>query len=189
MEEQLQLEALHDTLTGLPNRKLFMDRLRHALERTRRTRGRKAAVLFMDLDGFKIINDSLGYEVGDVLLAVVAQRLGRCLRSEDTLARFGGDEFVVLVEDVEVADEAVRVAERIIDELRERFVLEGRELYARASIGIAIGEDRTKDPDDLLRDADTAMYRAKDEGWGYAVFDPVMYEKAIYRLRVENDLG
>ena len=119
----------------------------------------------------------------------VANRLKRCLRPEDTLARLGGDEFVVLVEDVEAADEAARVADRIIDELKNRFVLAGRELYARASIGIAIGEDRTKDPDDLLRDADTAMYRAKDEGWGYAVFDPTMYKKAIGRLEAENDLG
>jgi diguanylate cyclase (GGDEF)-like protein/PAS domain S-box-containing protein len=189
LEERLEHRALHDSLTGLPNRQLFMDRLGQALRRTRRRKKGRVAVLFMDLDGFKVVNDSLGHEAGDLLLAAVAKRLKRCLRPEDTLARFGGDEFVVLVEDVEAADEAVRVAERIIDELRERFVLDGRELYARASIGIAIGEDRTKDPDDLLRDADTAMYRAKDEGWEYAVFDPVMYEKAIDRLEVENDLG
>ena len=186
MEEQLQLEALHDTLTGLPNRKLFMDRLRHALERTRRTRGRKAAVLFMDLDGFKIINDSLGYEVGDVLLAVVAQRLGRCLRSEDTLARFGGDEFVVLLEDVEEPDEAVRVAGRVTDELRRPFVVEGRQVFVTASIGIAMGDARTKTPASLRRDADTAMYRAKDEHTDYKVFDLAMYERVLDRL--ENDL-
>jgi diguanylate cyclase (GGDEF)-like protein/PAS domain S-box-containing protein len=188
LEERLEHQAIHDPLTDLPNRRLFMDRLGQALRRTRRQRN-QVAVLFMDLDGFKVVNDSLGHEVGDLLLTVVAQRLGRCLRPEDTLARFGGDEFVVLVEDVEDADEAVRVAERIIDALRERFVLDGRELYARASIGIAIGEDRTKDPDGFLRDADTAMYWAKDEGGAYAVFDPVMYEKAIDRLEVENDLG
>jgi diguanylate cyclase (GGDEF)-like protein len=143
----------------------------------------------MDLDGFKVINDSLGHEVGDLLLVAVAARLKGCLRPEDTLARFGGDEFVVLVEDVEAADEAVRVAERIIDQLKNRFVLGGRELYARTSIGIAIGEDRTKDPDDLLRDADIAMYRAKDEGLSYSVFEPTMYKKAIDRLEAENDLG
>ena len=125
----------------------------------------------MDLDGFKVVNDSLGHETGDRLLVAVSERLKGCLRPEDTLARFGGDEFVVLLEDVEGPQEAVRVAERIIDELKNRFVLDGRELYARASIGIALGEDRTKDPDDLLRDADTAMYRAKDGGLDYSMFD------------------
>jgi diguanylate cyclase (GGDEF)-like protein/PAS domain S-box-containing protein len=189
MEERLEHRAFHDPLTGLANRQLFVDRLGQALRRTRRRKKGRVALLFLDLNGFKVVNDSLGHEVGDLLLVAVVDRLKGCLRSEDTLARFGGDEFVVLVEDVEAADEAARVAERIIDELRHRFVLDGRELYARASIGIAIGEDRTKDPNDLLRDADTAMYRAKDEGWGYAVFDPVMYERAIDRLEVENDLG
>jgi diguanylate cyclase (GGDEF)-like protein/PAS domain S-box-containing protein len=189
MEERLEHRAFHDPLTGLANRQLFVDRLGQALRRTRRRKKGRVALLFLDLDGFKVVNDSLGHEVGDLLLVAVVDRLKGCLRPEDTLARFGGDEFVVLVEDVEAADEAARVAERIIDELRHRFVLDGRELYARASIGIAIGEDRTKDPNDLLRDADTAMYRAKDEGWGYAVFDPVMYERAIDRLEVENDLG
>jgi diguanylate cyclase (GGDEF)-like protein/PAS domain S-box-containing protein len=189
MEERLEHRAFHDPLTGLANRQLFVDRLGQALRRTRRRKKGRVALLFLDLDGFKVVNDSLGHEVGDLLLVAVVDRLKGCLRSEDTLARFGGDEFVVLVEDVEAADEAARVAERIIDELRHRFVLDGRELYARASIGIAIGEDSTKDPSDLLRDADTAMYRAKDEGWGYAVFDPVMYERAIDRLEVENDLG
>jgi diguanylate cyclase (GGDEF)-like protein/PAS domain S-box-containing protein len=188
LEERLEHRALHDPLTNLPNRQLLVDRLGQALRRTRR-RHKRVAVLFMDLDGFKVVNDSLGHEVGDRLLVAVSERLKRCLRPEDTLARLGGDEFVVLVEDVEAADEAVRLAERIIDELKNRFVLNGRELYARASIGIAIGEDRTKDTHDLLRDSDTAMYRAKDEGWGYSVFDTVMYEKAIDRLEAENDLG
>jgi diguanylate cyclase (GGDEF)-like protein len=189
LEERLEHRALHDPLTDLPNRQLFLDRLGQALRRTRRRKNGRVAVLFMDLDGFKVVNDSLGHEAGDLLLVAVANRLKRCLRPEDTLARLGGDEFVVLVEDVEAADEAARVADRIIDELKNRFVLAGRELYARASIGIAIGEDRTKDPEDFLRNADTAMYRAKDEGWGYAVFDPTMYEKAIGRLEAENDLG
>jgi diguanylate cyclase (GGDEF)-like protein/PAS domain S-box-containing protein len=189
LEEELEHRAFHDPLTDLSNRLLFMDRLGHALARTQRRRGRRVAVLFMDLDDFKVVNDSLGHETGDRLLVAVSERLKGCLRPEDTLARFGGDEFVVLLEDVEGPEEAVRVAERIIDELKNRFVLDGRELYARASIGIALGEDSTKDPDDLLRDADTAMYRAKDGGTGYAVFDPVMYEKAIDRLEAENGLG
>jgi diguanylate cyclase (GGDEF)-like protein/PAS domain S-box-containing protein len=189
LEEQLEHRAFHDPLTDLSNRRLFMDRLGHALVRTRRRRGRRVAILFMDLDDFKVVNDSLGHKTGDRLLVAVSKRLKGCLRPEDTLARFGGDEFVVLLEDVEGPDEAVQVAERIIDELKNRFVLDGRELYARASIGIALGEDSTNDPEDLLRAADTAMYRAKDEGTGYSVFDPVMYKKAIDRLEAENDLG
>ena len=122
------------------------------------------------------------------MLVAVGERLKGCLRPEDTLARFGGDEFTVLLEDVEDPDQAVRVAERVTDVLRDPLVVDGRELYARASIGIAMGEDRTKDPDDLLRDADTAMYRAKDEDSGCSVFDPAMYEEAIDRLQAENDL-
>ena len=189
LEERLEHRALHDPLTDLPNRQLFIDRLGQALRRTRRRKKGRVAVLFMDLDGFKVVNDSLGHETGDRLLVAVSERLKGCLRPKDTLARFGGDEFVVLLEDVEGPQEAVRVAERIIDELKNRFVIDGRELYARASIGIALGEDRTKGPDDLLRGADTAMYRAKDGGLDYSMFDTVMYEKAINRLEAENALG
>jgi diguanylate cyclase (GGDEF)-like protein len=187
-EERLEHQAFHDPLTDLPNRHLFLNRLGRALQRTRRRRGRKAAVLFLDLDGFKVVNDSLGHEVGDLLLTVVAQRLGRCLRPEDTLARFGGDEFVVLIEALDDPAEAVRVAERITEELRWPFIVEGRELYVTASIGISLGDARTHDPDALLREADTAMYRAKGEGEGFRVFDPSMYERAFRRLEVENDL-
>ena len=188
LEERLEYQVLHDPLTGLPNRLLFVDRLGHALDRTRRRRGLKAAVLFMDLDNFKGVNDSLGHDVGDLLLTVVAQRLGRSLRPEDVLARFGGDEFVVLLEEVEDAEEAVRVAERISKGFRSPFRLDGRELYASASIGIATGDARAKSPEDLLRDADTAMYRAKEVGGTYCVFDPAMHERAVKRLEEENDL-
>jgi diguanylate cyclase (GGDEF)-like protein/PAS domain S-box-containing protein len=187
LEERLEHQAFHDLLTGLPNRHLFVDRLGQALRRTRR-RNRNVAVLFTDLDGFKVVNDSLGHETGDMLLVAVAQRLESCLRPEDTLARFGGDEFVVLLEDVGHPDEAVRVARRLVDELRSPFFLEGRELFAGVSVGIAVGHASTKDAEDLLRDADTAMYRAKDEGTGYSVFDPVLYEHALDRLELENDL-
>ena len=187
-EERLKRRALHDPLTGLPNRTLFVDRLGHALERTRRRRGRKVAVLFMDLDGFKVVNDSLGHEVGDLLLTVVAQRLRRCLRPEDTLARFGGDEFVVLLEEVERPQGSILVAERIAEELRRPFAVEGRELFASASIGIAVGDVRTKTSEDLLRDADTAMYRAKDTPADFRMFDPAMYQQAKGRLELENDL-
>jgi diguanylate cyclase (GGDEF)-like protein/PAS domain S-box-containing protein len=188
LEERLEHRAFHDYLTDLPNRQLFVDRLRKALDRTRRKRGRKVAVLFSDLDEFKIINDSLGHEAGDVLLTLVAQRLKRCLRPEDSLARFGGDEFVVLIEDIDGPEVAVRVAERIIEELGRPFFLEGRELFAPSSIGIGLGDARTKTPEALLMDADTAMYRAKEEGGTFRVFDPDMYERAKGRLELEADL-
>jgi diguanylate cyclase (GGDEF)-like protein/PAS domain S-box-containing protein len=188
LEERLEHQALHDPLTGLPNRRLFVNRLGQAVRRTRRRKGSKTAVLFMDLDGFKVVNDSLGHDVGDLLLRVVAQRLGRCLRPEDLLARFGGDEFVVLLEDVESPEEAVRVAERITGELRRPFLLEGRELFVAASIGISLGDARTHDPEGLLREADTAMYRAKEGGGGFGVFDPAMHERALGRLDLENGL-
>jgi diguanylate cyclase (GGDEF)-like protein/PAS domain S-box-containing protein len=187
-EEQLEHRAFHDPLTDLPNRQLFLDRLGHVLVRTERRRGRRAGVLFMDLDGFKIINDSLGHEMGDLLLVAVGERLEGCLRPEDTLARFGGDEFVVLVEDVEGPEQAMRVAERLIDGLKSPFVLEGRELFVRTSMGIALGTSPTKSAEDLLRDADTAMYRAKEESLEYAVFDPHLYERAVWRLELENAL-
>jgi len=189
LEDRLRHQAFHDALTDLPNRQLFMDRLGHALARTQRRQGRRVAVLFMDLNDFKSINDSLGHEAGDLLLVAVAERLKECLRPEDTLARFGGDEFVVLLEDVDGPEEAVRVAGRITEALREPFVMEDRELYVSASIGIALGQNRTESPEDLLRKADTAMYEAKPEAApGYRVFDPVMHERVMGRLELENDL-
>jgi diguanylate cyclase (GGDEF)-like protein/PAS domain S-box-containing protein len=190
-EEQLYHQAFHDLLTGLPNRKLFIDRLKQALRRTKRRRGRKkkAAVLFMDLDNFKVINDSLGHEVGDRLLVAVGERIRESLRPEDTLARFGGDEFTVLIDKVEDPADAVRVAQRIIESHREPFVLEGRELFVKPSIGISFGEAHTiSAPEEMLRNADIAMYRAKKEGLGYQVFEPVMYEQVLRRLKMENDL-
>jgi diguanylate cyclase (GGDEF)-like protein/PAS domain S-box-containing protein len=188
LEDRLRHQAFHDPLTDLPNRELFLDRLGHALARTERRPGKRVAVLFMDLDDFKVVNDSLGHEAGDLLLVAVAERLMGCMRPEDTLARFGGDEFTVLLEDLDDPEEAVRVAERIIDEVRDPFVLEGREFYVRASIGITLGEDRTKDLDDLLREADIAMYWAKDQGSGYSMFNPAMFEKALGRLEAANYL-
>ena len=187
-EERLEHRAFHEPLTDLPNRYLFLDRLGHALARTRRRAGGTVAVLFMDLDDFKVINDSLGHEAGDRVLVAVGERLEGCLRPEDTLARFGGDEFVVLVEDVEGPERAVRIAERLIGCLEGPFDLEGRELFVRTSVGIAMGNSRTESAEDLIRHADAAMYRAKDEGSGYAVFDPALYERAVRRLRLEGDL-
>ena len=188
LEERVEYQALHDSLTGLPNRRLLIDRLGQALERTRRQCERRVGVLFLDLDDFKVVNDSLGHEAGDLLLVVVAQRLRRCLRPEDTLARFGGDEFVVLLEDIEQPEEAVRVAKRITEELRRPFHLEGHEIFASASIGVSLGTARTKSSEELLRDADTAMYQAKKDGSGYRMFDPTMYERVVQRLELENDL-
>jgi diguanylate cyclase (GGDEF)-like protein len=188
LEERLEHQALHDSLTGLPNRRLFVDRLEQALRRIRRRKEIGLAVLFMDLDGFKVINDSLGHDTGDRLLAEVAERLRGCLRPEDTLTRFGGDEFTVLVEDVRASDDAAGVAERIVEELREPFTVDGRELYVAASIGVGLTSDGTKGSEELLREADTSMYRAKEEGLGYKVFDPAMHGRAVNRLELENDL-
>jgi diguanylate cyclase (GGDEF)-like protein/PAS domain S-box-containing protein len=188
-EARLRYQAFHDLLTGLPNRHLFLEHLEQALRRTERTRGRKVAVLFMDLDNFKVINDSLGHQVGDVLLTTVAERLRGCLRLDNTLARFGGDEFTVLLDEVANPNEAERVAERILETFRSPFVLNGREVVVTASIGIALGTASTNNPEELLRDADTAMYRAKgQEPLKYAFFDRSMYESALTRLNVENDL-
>jgi diguanylate cyclase (GGDEF)-like protein/PAS domain S-box-containing protein len=188
-EARLRYQAFHDLLTGLANRHLFLEHLEQALRRTGRTRGRKVAVLFMDLDNFKVINDSLGHQLGDVLLTAVSERLQGCLRPQDTLARFGGDEFTVLLEEVANPNEAVRVAERILETFRSPFVLEGREVVVTASIGIALGTASTKNSEELLRDADTAMYRAKAQGTlKYEFFDRGMYERTLVRLNVENDL-
>jgi diguanylate cyclase (GGDEF)-like protein len=142
----------------------------------------------MDLDNFKIVNDSLGHELGDKLLVALVERLRSSLRPEDTLSRFGGDEFTLLIEDVASPEDAVRVAERIVEDLREPFVIDERELFVRASIGIALGDARTKSEVELLRDADMAMYRAKDEAADYRMFDPGMYERTLERLELENDL-
>ena len=188
LEEQLEHRAFHDHLTDLPNRYLFVDRLGQALRRTRRRKGRRVAVLFVDLDRFKVINDSLGHEAGDILLVLVSERLRRCSRPEDTLARFGGDEFVVLLQDIEDPSEAVKVAGRITEELKRPFVVEGRELFVRASLGVAVGDADTPSPEGLLRDADTAMYRAKHEGSDCRMFDPAMYEWALKRMELEHDL-
>ena len=188
-EARLRYQAFHDLLTGLANRHLFLEHLEQALRRTGRTRGRKVAVLFMDLDNFKVINDSLGHQLGDVLLTAVSERLQGCLRLENTVARFGGDEFTVLLEEVANPNEAVRVAERILETFRSPFVLDGREVVVTASIGIALGTASTKNSEDLLRDADTAMYRAKGQGTlKYEFFDRGMYEKTLVRLNVGNDL-
>lgn len=162
LERELERRATHDTLTGLPNRALLVERLGQALSRTRR-RGSELAVLFVDLDDFKEVNDSSGHEVGDLVLAGVAGRLKATVRPEDTVARLGGDEFVVLIEDTD-RKRMFLAAERIAATLETPLDIGGSRLSVTASIGVALGDSGTKGPGDLLRKADQAMYRAKDDG-------------------------
>jgi diguanylate cyclase (GGDEF)-like protein len=178
-------QAVHDSLTGLPNRLLLLDRLDHALARAART-GSQAAVLFIDLDAFKNVNDSLGHAAGDELLREAAKRLMTCVRTSDTAARFGGDEFVVLLEDVD-SSRVARVANRILEAMGEPFVIRGREVFIGASIGIAIGGDEA---DDLMRNADLALYRAKSKGKGQKrVYEPEMHVAMVERLELEESLA
>ena len=187
-EDRLRHQAFHDPLTDLPNRALFMDQLWHALDYMEH-RGQPVAVLFMDLDNFKLINDSFGHEAGDLLLVSLAERLRRCLRPEDTAARFGGDEFTILLEAVRDASDAVRVAERITDSLRAPFVLDDREVFVNTSIGIALATSARERPTDLLRNADVALYHAKASGRAtYEVFDGTMNILALERLEIQADL-
>jgi diguanylate cyclase (GGDEF)-like protein len=181
--------AFHDALTGLPNRALFTDHLRLAVERARRDAHHAFAVLFLDLDRFKNINDSLGHLYGDSLLVEIARRLQSCTRQVDTVARFGGDEFAVLLDGTGDPEAAVRVAEKIQRELRTPFDLYGHEAFTSASIGVALSRTGYTNPEDVLRDADTAMYRAKDGGKArHEVFDHTMHTRAVTMLRLENDL-
>jgi len=188
-EERLQYDALHDPLTGLPNRTLFIDRLDHAFARVRRSTERSFAVLFLDVDRFKNLNDGLGHLTGDRLLCAIASRLEQVLRPNDTVARFGGDEFVVLVEDMSDVHAITGVARRIEQEFRQPFDLEGMEVFATVSMGISVWSERYERPDELLRDADTAMYRAKALGRNrFVVFDEEMHKQAVAALSLENDL-
>jgi diguanylate cyclase (GGDEF)-like protein/PAS domain S-box-containing protein len=203
-EEALAHNALHDALTNLPNRSLFLDRVRHALALSRRHSSYKFAVLFVDLDDFKVFNDSLGHAAGDALLIQIARRLTACIRSVDTvsrpvrmgetgtlvsLARLGGDEFTVLLEEIRDCGDAIRVAERIQERLRIPFVVERQEVVTSASIGIAFCAASYVNPEDLVRDAEIAMYRAKSAGKARSqVFDSAMHTVAVNRLRLETDL-
>ncbi len=187
-EQQLADQAFHDALTGLPNRALLYDRLGHAIARADRWGG-SIALLFLDLDNFKLINDSLGHEAGDRLLVAVAERLRLCTRAENTVARLGGDEFTVVLEQVSGREDAVAVADRIADQFQKPFLLSGQEIFITASVGIATGGPANRQPESLLRDADLAMYRAKARGKAqYAVFNAAMHEEAVSRLELEKDL-
>jgi diguanylate cyclase (GGDEF)-like protein/PAS domain S-box-containing protein len=188
-EERLLHDAFHDGLTGLPNRALFMDHLKLSVERAKRRDKRLFAVLFLDLDRFKNINDSLGHMVGDQLLVGIARRLEVCLRPGDTVARLGGDEFTVLLEDLNRMSEAIEVAERLQKELSLPFNLNGHEVFTTVSIGIALSTTGYERPEDVLRDADTAMYRAKNLGKArHEVFDKEMHTRALHVLQLETDL-
>jgi diguanylate cyclase (GGDEF)-like protein/PAS domain S-box-containing protein len=183
-EERLTQQAFHDALTSLPNRALFQDRLEHAL----RQRGQTVGLLFVDLDHFKVVNDSLGHDAGDQLLCDVGQRLAGCLRPGDTLARLGGDEFTVLLPDIS-GDDAVTVAKRIEGRLELPFELPGQSVFVTASIGIATGAALHDRSDALMRDADAAMYVAKARGRArHAEFDTTMHTRAVTRLAIETDL-
>jgi len=187
-EEKLTYDAYHDHLTALPNRTAFHDGLRRGLARVRR-RGITVAVLFLDLDRFKLINDSLGHEVGDHLLVEVAERLRTCVRPEDLVGRFGGDEFAILLEDIAGPDAAVQVADRIIESLRQPFALASREVFLATSVGIAVNHLDTREPGDLLREADLAMYRAKDKGGSrWELFDVRRAPRMMERLELETEL-
>jgi diguanylate cyclase (GGDEF)-like protein len=189
VEQRLARDVAHDPLTGLPDRTRFVDRLQRVFERARRHGSQPFAVLFLDVDRFKLVNDSLGHLAGDQLLVSISKRLADSLRPADSVARLGGDEYAVILDDVADPREATVVADRIQKSLRVPFDLNGQEVYATVSIGISHYGSEYQSADDLLRDADTAMYRAKALGRDrYAVFDQGMHEKVVTALQLENDL-
>ncbi len=188
-EEKLQYEAAHDALTGLPNRARFMSKLELALKKSHENPDYKVSVLFIDLDRFKVVNDSLGHLIGDCLLIGIAERLRECLRPSDMVARLGGDEFTILVEGRYDAKEVIRIAERIQEKFLIPFDLSGHEVYSSASIGILHAGENHRLPEDLMRDADTAMYQAKRAGKArHEVFDQDMHEAVKEILKLETDL-
>ena len=189
MEKQLLHDALHDALTGLPNRALFMDRLQQQLKRSQSQNNYLFAVLFLDLDRFKVVNDSVGHLIGDKLLIKIARRLEKSIAPTDTVARLGGDEFTILLENISSKSEATLVAESIYQTLSFPFHIEGYELFTTASIGIALSSEGYEKPEDLLRDADLTMYSAKEHGKArYEVFDNSLRDRALQRLELETNL-
>ena len=180
--------AYHDALTGLPNRPLFIDRLIVALAQASRS-DQKLAVFFLDLDRFKDINDSIGHSTGDVLLKAVAERIRRCIREGDTVARFGGDEFTLLIPRIDNVEDAAKIAQKILETLKIPFAIADHELFVTTSIGISVYPTDGVDPETLVRNADTAMYRAKDQGRdNYQLYAPAMNARALERLALENML-
>lgn len=186
---QILYNSLHDALTGLPNRNFLKQRLELAIQRSRRYPQAQFAVLFLDLDHFKVINDSLGHQAGDDILVAVANTLGGIVRSSDMAARLGGDEFVLLLEEVDSFQVVEVVAERLLEELQKPFLVQGREVFLNASLGIVTSLAQYQDPTEPLRDADIAMYRAKARGRGcFVIFDDSMRQQMLDRLQLEQDL-
>lgn len=189
VETRLKHTAAHDSLTGLPNRMVFLDLLNHAIACHKRKAACKFAILFLDLDRFKVVNDSLGHHAGDLLLKIVARELSSMVRGKDTVARLGGDEFVILIEDLESDLEAFEIARRITDFLVQPFTIENQLVFIGTSIGILFSDDRYDNANTMLRDADTAMYHAKDNGKGrFEVFDASMHNKVQNALSLEADI-
>ncbi|MBW2440226.1 MAG: EAL domain-containing protein [Deltaproteobacteria bacterium] len=188
-ERQISHQAFHDTLTNLPNRALFMEHLNMAIKRGKRRTDYHFAVLYLDIDRFKLVNDSLGHSAGDNLLNAFSERIQNSLRDIDTLARLGGDEFVILLEDIESEDYASVVAERLQQALRRPFMVSGKEVFAPASFGVVLNTKDYDLPEDIIRDADAAMYHAKEKGRAqFKVFDKKLHEKALHLLQRETDL-
>ena len=188
-EDQIHHAAFHDALTGLPNRSLLSERLSMAIERAKRNSDYQFAILFLDLDRFKMVNDSLGHELGDKLLVNLSRRLEHCIRAVDMVARLGGDEFAILVDDIKDTNEPTHIALRIQESLSEPFDLSGHQFFTNASIGIALSSTGYERSEDILRDADTAMYRAKANGKArHEIFDVGMHTRAMEMLSMENDL-
>jgi len=189
IEQKLVYENLHDALTGLPNRSFLLDALTRAIARLRRDAGHRFAVLFLDLDRFKVINDSVGHLVGDEMLKQAGERLAGCVREPDVVARLGGDEFALLLEDIRGPEDAFHVAQRVLEALAEPMRIAGKELFPSASIGIALSHERYRNAEELLRDADVAMYRAKAHGrQRFEVFDERLHQEALRLLDLEGDL-
>lgn len=188
-EKRLKHTASHDSLTGLPNRSVFLDLLNHAIACNKRKPDLAFAILFLDLDRFKVVNDSLGHHAGDMLLKLIARELSAIVRGKDTVARLGGDEFVILIEDLDSDNEAFEIAQRITEFLKEPFTISNQLVFTGTSIGILFSDERYDSADTMLRDADTAMYHAKDSGKGrYEVFDASMHQRVQNSLSLEADI-
>src|SRR6185436_12099735 len=189
IQEQLRHQVMHDALTGLPNRGYLIDRLGRVLAQLRREPGRRCALLYLDVDRFKLVNDNLGHQAGDEVLREVARRLQSCVREPDIVARLSGDEFAVLLEDADIPNTPVKVAQRILSALQVPLRVHHREVSASASIGIAIGDIRYALADEILRDADVALYRAKALGRGrFELFDEAMQKVAVDTLLIQDQL-
>ncbi|MEM8828385.1 MAG: EAL domain-containing protein [Cyanobacteria bacterium P01_G01_bin.19] len=189
VQQQLVHDALHDSLTGLPNRAFLMERIKFTIAHSKNNPGYMYALLFIDLDRFKVINDSLGHFIGDLLLVSVSNILQECVRSQDIVARLGGDEFVILLDGIRSVRDATFISDRIQERLRSPLELEGQNIFTSASIGIVFSSTEYNNPSDLMRDADIAMYRAKGNGKGcHTIFDQKMYDETLKLIELENNL-